>query len=80
MFFYWLNRIIIGDTLFGIAIWVSCTIAYVLSNAARRWPSIVRGLYFFVLSFLLMVIAHYIIDALQIFWVTPLGEPMHIVK
>jgi hypothetical protein len=79
MIFYWINRVIIGDTLFSLAIWAGCIVAYLLTGPAR-WPKWGKALYFIALSFGLMVLAHYVIDALQNWWVTPIDEPMRIVK
>jgi hypothetical protein len=38
MNFYMIDRIIVGDTLFGLFIWLACVIAYVLA-ACARWLS-----------------------------------------
>lgn len=78
MIFYWINRIITGDTLFHIAIWISCIISYSIARMAKRWSPLAKFVYFVIMSFALSVYAHYLIDKLQIFWVTPLNEPMFI--
>lgn len=78
MIFYCLSlidRIITGDTLFGIAIWSSAVIAYFLTSLAS-WSPWKRFLYFVALSFALMMLSHIIVDAIQVLYVTPLGEHM----
>lgn len=77
---YWITRIIIGDTLFGLSIWACCVLAYLLANAAKRWGSGTRLLYFVILSFCLMALAHYAVDQLQLWYITPINEPMHIIR
>ena len=77
MIFYWINRVITGDTLMGLSIWLACTYAYLLAGCAK-WPAWARAVYFVALSFCLMVLAHMIVDEIQIWWVTPLGEHMTI--
>lgn len=76
---YWINRVIEGDTLFGVSIWVACVLAYLLAGFAR-WPRWARTLYFVALSAGLMVLAHYAVDELQNWWTTPLGPPLEIIR
>lgn len=75
--FYWINRVIVGDTLFGLSIWATGILAFLLASWAR-WPKWAKFLYFVTLSCGLMILAHYAIDALQNWWTTPLGPALEI--
>ncbi len=79
MLFYWIDRIISGDTLFGLSIYGACLLAYLLAGLAR-WPRWVRGVYFGLLAFGLMVIMHMAVDQLQNWYVTPLAPHMQIIR
>lgn len=46
---------------------------------AHRWPQWVKGLYFVALAVGLAIILHHAVEAAQVWYITPLGEPMHIV-
>ena len=79
MIFELINKAITGDAVFTAGGLLAACFALILTNFAH-WPAWVKGLYFAALALGLAILGHLLIEQMQLFWVTPLGEPLKIIK
>ncbi len=73
-----ITRFIEGDAIHSVGTVLAIVIAAIIMSIVR-WPTKYRIIFGVVLALVLVIIVHRQIDYLQVVYVTPLAEPMHII-
>lgn len=73
-----MSRIMAGDILFSMTAWALCILSVILVSMTKRWSLKIRFAYLIFISLMLVLLAHHYLDAFQIWYNTPLAEPMQL--